>query len=134
MTDLNDSSVNRSAREWLSVLARYREPSTARSLFELAVTLVPFLTLWVLAWAALSVSPWLALALGVLNGGFLVRLFIIQHDCGHGAFLRQRTVQDWIGRSLGVLTLTPYAVWRRTHAIHHAHHGDLDHRRGVRWG
>lgn len=128
MTDLNDSSVNRSAREWLSVLARYREPSTARSLFELAVTLVPFLTLWVLAWAALSVSPWLALALGVLNGGFLVRLFIIQHDCGHGAFLRQRTVQDWIGRSLGVLTLTPYAVWRRTHAIHHAHHGDLDHR------
>jgi omega-6 fatty acid desaturase (delta-12 desaturase) len=58
--------------------------------------------------------------------GFLVRIFVIQHDCGHGAFLSNRTAQDWTGRILGVLTLTPYAVWRRTHSIHHAHHGDLD--------
>jgi omega-6 fatty acid desaturase (delta-12 desaturase) len=64
--------------------------------------------------------------LALLNGIFLVRLFIIQHDCGHGAFLKQRRVQNWIGRSLGVLTLTPYAVWQRTHAIHHASHGNLD--------
>jgi acyl-lipid omega-6 desaturase (Delta-12 desaturase) len=130
MTDLIDSAERRSAREWLSILARYRDPSTRRSLFELAVTLVPFLALWALAWAALSVSPWLALAVAILNGMFLVRIFIIQHDCGHGAFLRNRTAQDWIGRILGVLTLTPYAVWRRTHSIHHAHHGDLD-RRGI---
>jgi omega-6 fatty acid desaturase (delta-12 desaturase) len=118
----------RSAREWLSVLARYREPSTRRSLFELAATLVPFVALWALAWMALQVSPWLALALAVLNGTFLVRIFIIQHDCGHGAFLSNRTAQDWVGRVLGVLTLTPYAVWRRTHSIHHAHHGNLDQR------
>jgi omega-6 fatty acid desaturase (delta-12 desaturase) len=118
----------RSAREWLSVLARYREPSTRRSLFELAATLVPFLALWALAWMALQVSPWLALALAVLNGAFLVRIFIIQHDCGHGAFLANRKAQDWVGRVLGVLTLTPYAVWRRTHSIHHAHHGNLDQR------
>lgn len=118
----------RSAREWLSVLARYREPSTRRSLFELAATLVPFLALWALAWMALQVSPWLALALAVLNGAFLVRIFIIQHDCGHGSFLANRKAQDWVGRVLGVLTLTPYAVWRRTHSIHHAHHGNLDQR------
>lgn len=97
----------RSAREWLSVLARYREPSTRRSLFELAATLVPFLALWALAWMALQVSPWLALALAVLNGAFLVRIFIIQHDCGHGSFLANRKAQDWVGRVLGVLTLTP---------------------------
>lgn len=128
MIDLSDDAAKRSAREWLSVLARYRDPSTRRSLFELAATLTPFVLIWVLAWKAMSVSPWLALALGCLNGLFLVRIFIIQHDCGHGAFLRNRRLQDWIGRILGVLTLTPYAVWRRTHAIHHAHHGDLDHR------
>jgi omega-6 fatty acid desaturase (delta-12 desaturase) len=118
----------RSAREWLTVLARYREPSTRRSLLELAATVVPFFALWALAWMALSVSSLLALALAILNGGFLVRIFIIQHDCGHGAFLKNRTAQDWLGRLLGVLTLTPYAVWRRTHSIHHAHHGDLDQR------
>ncbi len=118
----------RTAREWLSILAQYREPSTWRSLFELVATLTPFLALWVLAWMALSVSPWLALALAAANGLFLVRIFIIQHDCGHGAFLKNRQAQDWVGRVLGVLTLTPYAVWRRTHSIHHAHHGDLDHR------
>jgi omega-6 fatty acid desaturase (delta-12 desaturase) len=116
----------RQARDWLTVLARYREPSTRRSLWELVATLVPFFALWALAWMALSVSPWLALGLAMLNGAFLVRIFIIQHDCGHGAFLTNRTAQDWLGRTLGVLTLTPYAVWRRTHSIHHAHHGDLD--------
>ncbi len=128
MTDTSETSGPRTAREWLSILARYREPSVRRSLFELAVTLVPYLALWALAWAALSISAWLALAVAVLNGAFLVRIFIIQHDCGHGAFLPNRRAQDWVGRALGVLTLTPYAVWRRTHAIHHAHHGDLDHR------
>ena len=117
-----------SARDWLSVLARYREPSTRRSLWELAATLIPFFALWALAWMALSISPWLALGLAMLNGAFLVRIFIIQHDCGHGAFLANRTAQDWLGRALGVLTLTPYDVWRRTHSIHHAHHGDLDQR------
>ena len=118
----------RNARAWLSTLARYREPMSARSLFELAATLVPFVALWVLAWAALSVSAWLALSVALLNGAFLVRIFVIQHDCGHGSFLTNRKAQDWIGRTLGVLTLTPYAVWKRTHSIHHAHHGDLDQR------
>ncbi|MBL9054028.1 MAG: fatty acid desaturase, partial [Tabrizicola sp.] len=91
----------RPARDWIAVLARYREPSTRRSLWELAATLVPFVALWVLAWMALSISPWLALALGMLNGAFLVRIFIIQHDCGHGAFLANRRAQDWLGRVLG---------------------------------
>ncbi|MFW2589303.1 fatty acid desaturase [Sagittula sp. SSi028] len=116
----------RTAHEWLKVLAQYREPNTWRSWFELAVTLAPFFAIWAVAWALLSVSPWLSLLLAVVNGAFLVRLFIIQHDCGHGAFLSNRTAQDWLGRALGVLTLTPYDVWKRTHAIHHSHHGNLD--------
>ncbi len=111
---------------WVRVLARYREPSTRRSLLELAATLVPFVLLWVLAWVSLDISIWLTLAIAVANGFFLVRLFCIQHDCGHASFFRNRLVQDWVGRCMGVLTLTPYDVWKRTHALHHASHGNLD--------
>lgn len=132
MTSEPDVALSRqdSARAWVLKLARYREPSTLRSLFELGVTLVPFLLLWALAWAALAVSPWLSLGLAGVNGLFLVRIFIIQHDCGHSAYFANRRLQDWLGRALGVLTLTPYDVWKRTHAIHHSHHGNLD-RRGI---
>lgn len=116
----------RSAKDWVRVLAKYREPSTRRSILELAVTLVPFALIWGLAWMALSISAWLSVALAMANGLLLVRIFCIQHDCGHASFFHSRTVQDWVGRCLGVLTLTPYDVWRRTHSIHHAHHGNLD--------
>lgn len=120
----------RDARQWVLALARYRDPSGLRSLVEILVTLVPLLSLWALAYLALSVSGWLALGLSVLNGFFLVRLFAIQHDCGHAAFFRQRALSDWVGRCIGVLTLTPYDVWRRSHSIHHSGSGNLD-RRGM---
>ncbi|MBE1291135.1 MAG: fatty acid desaturase [Rhodobacteraceae bacterium] len=125
-----DQPVERSAREWVKILAQYREPTTARSAFELAVTVVPFVALWALAWWSMSISLWLTLAISMLNALFLVRLFTIQHDCGHGAFFQSREVSDWLGRALGVLTLTPYDVWRRTHAIHHSAAGNLD-KRGI---
>lgn len=117
-----------SAQKWVRILANYREPNTSRSSFELAVTLGPFIGLWAVAWAAMSLSPWLSLLIAVLNGLFLVRLFAIQHDCGHGAFFKNGTLSDWTGRALGVLTLTPYDVWRRAHSIHHSSHGNLDKR------
>ena len=130
MTIETDVGLSRqeSARAWVLKLARYREPSTWRSVVELAVTLVPFVFLWALAWAAMDISAWLSLGIAVLNGGFLVRIFVIQHDCGHASYFANRRVSDWLGRVLGVLTLTPYDVWRRTHAIHHSHHGNLDQR------
>jgi omega-6 fatty acid desaturase (delta-12 desaturase) len=71
------------------------------------------------------VSYWLTLALSLPIAAFLLRLFTIQHDCGHGSFFRNRHVSDWVGRIIGVLTLTPYDVWRRTHSIHHSTHGNL---------
>ncbi|MEW2914361.1 fatty acid desaturase [Leisingera sp. JC11] len=115
----------RTARDWVKILAQYREPNPLRSSFELAVTVVPFLLLWALAWWSLSVSYWLTLAISVLIAAFLLRLFTIQHDCGHGSFLNNRHISDWVGRIIGVLTLTPYDVWRRTHSIHHSTHGNL---------
>lgn len=112
------------------VLRNYREPIPARSLFELTVTLVPFVAIWAAAWWMLSINTFLSVLLAIVNAGFLVRTFMIQHDCGHGAFFKDRQLGDWIGRVLGVVTLTPYDVWRRTHSIHHATTGNLD-QRGV---
>ncbi len=133
MTNLTDDLTQAqevSARKWLPILAKYRDPSRPRSLFELTVTGAGFVAFWAAAWAALSVSPWLALALALLNGFWLVRLFLIQHDCGHQSFFVGRQTNDWIGRIIGVLTLTPYTVWKRGHSIHHANAGNLD-RRGI---
>ncbi|MFW2542093.1 fatty acid desaturase [Primorskyibacter sp. 2E107] len=130
MQNTIDTHSPRTARDWVKVLATYRDPSLGRSIFELAVTLVPFLALWAAAWWALSVSYFLALGLSVVNAGFLLRLFIIQHDCGHGAFFRSKQAGDWLGRCLGVLTLTPYDVWQRSHSIHHGGAGNLS-RRGL---
>lgn len=125
---LSENTSSRTAKEWVQVLAKYREPSTGRSVMELLITLIPFVGLWALAWVAMDVSYWLTVAIALANGMFLVRIFCIQHDCGHASFFKNRKVQDWVGRCLGVLTLTPYDCWRRAHSIHHASHGNLDQR------
>lgn len=119
------------ARNWVKVLARYRDPSLSRSIGELAVTALPLVALWAGAWAAYYFGFWwLSLLIAVPAAGFLVRLFTIQHDCGHGSFFSNKLMNDWVGRALGVLTMTPYDFWRRTHALHHASCGNLD-RRGI---
>jgi acyl-lipid omega-6 desaturase (Delta-12 desaturase) len=120
----------RDARAWGRLLAPFREPDPGRSLFELLLTLGSFLGLWLLAWASLDLGYWATLILAVPTAGFLVRLFMIQHDCGHGSFFRRRLTNDWVGRALGVLTMTPYDDWRRAHAVYHATSANLD-RRGM---
>ena len=116
-------------RRWAESLARYSAPSAKRGVLELLVTIVPFVALWVLMHQALeSVGYWACLPLMLPASGFLIRMFTIQHDCGHGSFFAERTTNDRIGRVLGVLTLIPYTYWRRTHAVHHATTGNLDKR------
>jgi omega-6 fatty acid desaturase (delta-12 desaturase) len=119
------------AAAWTQVLNRYREPSDARSVVELAITALPLAGLWVTIWAGVHFGHyWLSLLLTLPASGFFLRRFIIQHDCGHGSFFRNRRANDWLGRVIGVLTLTPYDYWRRTHALHHAGAGNLE-RRGI---
>lgn len=117
-------------RQWAGLVARYARPRRARSLRQLSGNLAAFIALWVaMAWLAESAYA-VALCLAAPAAGFLVRLFIIQHDCGHGSFLSSRAGNDWVGRALGVLTLTPYEFWRRAHSQHHGNVGDLG-RRGL---
>jgi omega-6 fatty acid desaturase (delta-12 desaturase) len=119
------------AREWAQAFAPYREANAARAGLELAITALPFAALW----AAMLVASrngqiWLSFAMAPVAAAFLIRLFMIQHDCGHGSFFPSKPANDWVGRAIGVVTMTPYDHWRRSHAIHHATSGNLD-RRGI---
>jgi acyl-lipid omega-6 desaturase (Delta-12 desaturase) len=118
-------------RRWQRILGDYSTPNHVRSVTELAITALPLVTLWIAAWFTFSLGhAWASLLIAIPAAGFLVRLFMIQHDCGHGTFFAGRLANDWVGRVIGVLTLTPYDCWRRAHAIHHATSGNLD-RRGI---
>lgn len=124
----NAGSVQNSTAAWQEIVAKYQEPSRSRSNWQITNTLIPYAALWYLMYRSLAVSYWITLPLAILAGGFLVRVFIIHHDCGHGAFFKSRRANDTWGFITGVLTFTPYYLWRWEHAIHHAHSGDLDHR------
>ena len=113
---------------WSARLARYRGPELWRSIWQLASAVALFVGAWALMYASLRVGYWLTLLLAVPAGFFLIRLFIIQHDCGHAAFFRSARVADIVGSIIGVFTLTPYHYWKKTHALHHATSGNLEHR------
>jgi omega-6 fatty acid desaturase (delta-12 desaturase) len=117
-------------KELRQILSPYLAPDHRRSVFEVLITVIPFALLWGLAFASAMHGWWWGLLLTIPAAGFLVRLFMIQHDCGHHAFFREAKANAWVGRLIGVLTMTPYEYWRRTHAIHHATSGNLD-RRGL---
>ncbi len=120
------TSDNPDARQLVRELRRFAQPRLSRSVWELVATLVPFLLLNGVMLVAVEAGHVAALALAVPAGLLLLRLFLIQHDCGHGAFFFKRAANDWLGRILGVFTLTPYDCWRRSHALHHAGTGNLD--------
>lgn len=101
---------------------------TGRSVLQLLMSAIPFFALWYAMLWSLEVGYWLTLLLALPAAAFLMRLFMIQHDCGHGSFFHSRAARDTVGFWIGVLTLVPYDYWRRTHAYHHAHSGNLDFR------
>ncbi|MEY4089034.1 MAG: hypothetical protein RJB55_1305 [Verrucomicrobiota bacterium] len=136
---MKDTTANRpeskpkhavSVAEWKAIVAEFQEPSRARASWQLVNTLGGYALLWALMYWSLTVSAWLTAGLAVLAGGFLVRIFIIFHDCGHGSFLKSRAANDVAGFVCGMFTFTPYHHWRWEHSLHHASSGDLD-RRGV---
>ena len=118
------------ARSLARLLVRYRQPGLGASLFQLLITLGLWAAMWPIMWWSLDVSYWLTLLMTVPAAFFSVRLFILQHDCGHGSFFRSQTANEVVGCVLGTLTMTPYHCWRRQHATHHATTGNLD-RRGI---
>lgn len=115
---------------WNRRLSVYAKPDARRSVTQLTITLLAFLAAMAVARVGYSVAWGITIPACLCGGLFLVRLFIVQHDCGHHSFLRSHAACDWIGRCLSLVTLTPYDFWRRDHDKHHATSGNLD-RRGV---
>jgi omega-6 fatty acid desaturase (delta-12 desaturase) len=115
---------------WREALAPYARPRLGRSLVDIATSVVPYFTLSVLMYLALDVSYLLTLAIAVPTAGFLLRTYILFHDCAHGSFLPSKRANAWLGVALGLVVYAPFASWRHSHAVHHATAGDLD-RRGV---
>ena len=113
---------------WTEALAPYARPSMSRSIAGLLTSVVPYLGLLVAMYFSLRVSYLLTLAVGVLAAGFLLRTYIVFHDCSHGSYLPTRRGNLWLGSVLGVLVFAPFANWRHNHAVHHATAADLDRR------
>jgi omega-6 fatty acid desaturase (delta-12 desaturase) len=127
---LNKDTQSTEKTGWKEIVAKYQQPSAGRAVWQLVNTLGPYALLWYLMYRSLAVSWWLTIPLAVLAGAFLVRVFIIFHDCGHGSFFKSRRANDVVGFITGLLTFTPYHHWRWEHSVHHASSGHLD-RRGT---
>jgi len=129
MSDTSTSVAKGSGQpNWRQAVAGFQHADRRRSIWQLANTLIPYLALWVLMVLSLRVSYWLTLVLAIPAAGFLVRTFIIFHDCCHGSFFKSQKANDAVGIITGLLVFTPYYSWRRSHAFHHATAGDLDRR------
>jgi omega-6 fatty acid desaturase (delta-12 desaturase) len=115
---------------WREDLAPYAQPHLGRSMRELATSVLPYLALLVLMYLSLKISYLLVLAIAIPAAGFLVRTFILFHDCSHGSLLRSKRANMWLGVVLGLFVYSPFLRWRHDHAIHHATSGDLDRRGG----
>ncbi|ELK48133.1 fatty acid desaturase [Halobacillus sp. ACCC02827] len=115
-------------RELKKSVSAYAKPDTAAGVRQLINTLIPFILLWYLAYASMALSVWLAIPIAMIAGGFVIRVFIIFHDCTHQSFLKSQKANRVIGTISGILTLFPFEKWKRSHSIHHATSGNLDKR------
>ena len=113
---------------WENLVKKYQTAPNRKSIWQLVHSVIPFLILWYLMYLSIDVSYWITLLLALPAAGFVVRIFIIQHDCGHGSFFKSKRANDFWGMAGSIITLTPYHYWRKNHAIHHASAGKLDQR------
>jgi len=130
MNIISNEPAQTEKSRWHEIVARYARADLGHSLWQMVNTLVPYFALWYLMIYSVHISYWLTLLLSIPTAGFMVRTFIIFHDCGHGSFFKSQKANAALGIFTGILTFTPYFEWRHAHAIHHATASDLD-RRGV---
>ena len=134
LTQTSASTAKKSNRstnkEWKKLIAEYQQPHVGKAVWQIVNTLVPIAAIWVSLYFLKDISLWLCIPPALLGGLFLVRAFIIFHDCGHGSFFKSKRANSIVGCITGMLTFTPYRQWSWEHARHHATIGDLD-RRGI---
>ena len=119
--------IRTTLKNWPKLVRQYQKPNLKKSITQIITSFGPFLVLWTLMYFSLDYSYWLTLGLGIINAFFLVRIFIIQHDCGHQAFFKSKKLNNIIGFICSFASLIPYQYWARSHNFHHAHNGQLEH-------
>lgn len=123
-----EEKIKKDLANWKSIVAKYQKPDAKKAILQMLTSFLPFLGLWVLMYFTYSYSKLLTLALAAVNAFFLVRIFIIQHDCGHQSFFGSKTWNNIVGIISSYFSTIPYHYWARTHSYHHAHTGMLEHR------
>jgi omega-6 fatty acid desaturase (delta-12 desaturase) len=125
-----ENTNNRSKPDWMTIISRYNKPDALKSWWQVINSMGPYIILWVLMIKSIEISYWLTLLLSVFAAGFMVRIFIIFHDCGHGSFFKSKLLNRIIGIITGLIVYTPYNKWHHEHKVHHQTVGNLD-KRGV---
>jgi omega-6 fatty acid desaturase (delta-12 desaturase) len=115
---------------WQKMIRKYSQPDLLKSIWQICNTFIPYVIMWVILYWSLQFPYWVTLLISTVAAGFLIRLFIIFHDCGHGSFFRSKRANLIVGMIFGILTFTPYQKWHNQHRIHHATSGNLD-KRGI---
>ena len=127
----NIDTLNKNKRhEWMEIISRYNIPDPLKSWWQIINSVGSYIILWVIMVKTIEISYWLTLCLSVLAAGFMVRIFIIFHDCGHGSFFKSKRLNTIVGIITGLIVFTPYHKWHHDHKIHHQTVGNLD-KRGI---
>jgi omega-6 fatty acid desaturase (delta-12 desaturase) len=126
--DSNRQTKEDATREWIEIISRYNKPDRAKSWWQIINSVGSYIVIWVLMILTLRISYWLTLVLSVFAAGFMVRIFIIFHDCGHGSFFKSKRLNKIVGIITGLIVFTPYHMWSHEHHIHHQTVGNLDKR------
>jgi acyl-lipid omega-6 desaturase (Delta-12 desaturase) len=122
---MNAAENNIKDRSWEKIIMKYNQPDNRKSIWQICNSFIPYVGIWVLMYFSLSLPYWTTLLLAILAAGFMIRLFIIFHDCGHGSFFRSKKINDIVGNIIGVLVFTPYSPWHYSHKLHHSTAGNL---------
>lgn len=128
--EYSDNTKNYSKPDWMTIISRYNKPDALKSWWQVVNSMGPYIILWILMIKSIEISYWLTLLLSVFAAGFMVRIFIIFHDCGHGSFFKSKYLNRIVGIVTGLIVFTPYNKWHYEHKIHHQTVGNLD-KRGV---
>lgn len=120
--------IARELSNWPQLLHPFQQTSTRKAVVQILNSFLPFLALWTAMYLLFDYAPWASVLLGILNAFFLVRIFIIQHDCGHKSFIGSQKAMKVIGHACSLFSMIPFSYWAKSHEFHHAHNGQLEHR------
>ncbi len=123
-----EAEIKEKLKNWKLIIQQYQVPNTKKAILQMITTFLPYIGLWALMYFSVNWSIWLTIAIGVVNVFFLVRVFIIQHDCGHQSFLASNRLNNTVGFICSFLTTIPFKYWAKVHNHHHGHTGQLEER------